>query len=70
MFAADAQFDIRSGLPSQFSCHLNQFSHALLIQMSEWGAFKDLLFVVIREESARIITREAIGHLGQIIGAE
>ena len=70
VFAADAQFDVRTGLFTQFSCHFNQFTNTGLVQFSEWIAFIDLVGVVVVEEFTSVVTGEAEGHLSQVVGTE
>ena len=70
MFATDAQLDIRTGLSTGSCRHFDQLADTLLIQVSEWIALKDLLLIVIRQETARIITGETKGHLREVIGTE
>ena len=70
VLAADAEMDVRTGLAAQLSSHLNQLAYAVLIQMCEGIGLIDLLLIVIIQELACIITAEAEGHLGQVVGAE
>ena len=50
--------------------HLHQLADTVLVQLSEGIVLKDLGGVVSIQELASIVTGEAVGHLGQVVGAE
>ena len=70
MFAADAQLDIGSGRPALPGCHLNELSHAILIQFRERIRLVNLAFVIVRQELACVVTGEPEGHLRQVVGSK
>ena len=70
MLAADAQLDVGTGLPAEVCCHLYKLADANLIKACEGIALEDLLLIVIAEELACVVTAEAEGHLGEVVGAE
>ena len=63
MFAADTQLDVRTGLAAQFCRHRDQLANAMLIQTGKRILLVNLLVVIMRQESAGVITREAECHL-------
>ena len=70
VLAADAQTQIVAGLAAIMGSHLDQLADADLIQMLERIALVDLVLVVCAQELGSVITAEAKGHLGQVVGAE
>ena len=48
----------------------NELADADLVEACERVALVDLLVVVRAEELAGVVTAEAEGHLGQVVGAE
>src|SRR5699024_8714880 len=46
MLAADAQFDVGTGLTAQVGSHLHQFANAVLVQFRKGIVLVDLLVVV------------------------
>ena len=70
VLAADTKLDLRAGLTAVLDCHLNQLADALLIQASERVGLQDLLLKVTIEDRAHVVTGEAVGHLGQVVGTE
>lgn len=70
LLAADAQLDVRAGLTAKFGSHLDEAADAGLIQLGERIGLVDLAVIVGSEELARVVTAEAVGQLGQVVGAE
>ena len=70
MLTADTQLDVRSGLPSLLNRHLDQLAYTALVQSCKRIGLVDFLLVIIPEELSCIISGEAKGHLGQIVGSE
>ena len=70
VLAADTEVHGRSGRFAHLDRHVHQLAHADLVELRERIGFVDLVLVVRRQELARIVTREAEGHLRQIVGAE
>jgi len=68
--AADAQVDVGAGLAAQLGGHVHQLANALLVQTGEGILLVDLLVVVGAQELAGVVTAEAEGHLGQVVGAK
>ena len=70
VFAADAAVQFGAGLAAELNGHLHQFAHADGVEAGERIGFVDLVLVVRRQELAGVVTREAEGHLRQVVGAE
>ena len=70
VLAADTQLQVGAGLAAQGSGHLDQLANAVLIQAGEGIALIDLAGVVGIQELTGVVTGEAEGHLGQVVGAE
>ena len=70
VLAADAQLDVGAGLTAEIGCHLDQLADADLVEAGEGIVLVDLLVVVSAQELAGVVTGEAEGHLGQVVGAE
>ena len=49
---------------------LDQSAYALLIEACKRIRLEDLLLEVGLEDAAHIVTGEAVGHLGQVVGTE
>ena len=59
MFAADAQLDVRTGLATEVTRHLDQLAYAVLVELGKWVEFINLLVVVVAQEFAGIVAAEA-----------
>ena len=70
LLAADAQLDVGTGLAAQLTGHLHQTAHTGLVQLGEGIGLINLIVVVAGQELTGVITGEAEGHLGQVVGAE
>jgi len=70
MLAADTEFDLRSGLASFVAAHLDQLADAGLVDGDERVIGEDVLVDIKWQELARIVARQAVGGLGQVVGAE
>ena len=70
MLAADAQVQVGVGGAAQLAGHVHQLAHAGLVQLGEGIVLVDLVVVVGVQELAGVVTAEAEGHLGQVVGAE
>ena len=70
MFAADAHLDGRTRSAALFGGNTHKLADACLVQLREGVAFKDAGLVVVLEELARVVAREAVGHLREVVGAE
>ena len=71
MLAADApRPQVRVGLAAVVGSLLIQLANANLVQMLERIALVDLGVVVGSQELGSVVTAEAEGHLGQVVGAE
>ena len=70
MLAADAQNDVGTGSAALFGSNLHQLANALLVQTGEGVVLVNLVLVVSAQELAGVVTGEAEGHLGQVVGAE
>ena len=70
LLAADAQLDVGTGLAAEIRSHLHQAANAHLIELGEGIGLVDLVVVVAGQELAGVVTAEAEGHLGEVVGAE
>lgn len=70
MLAADTQMQVGVHAAAQLAGHIHQLADALLIQLGEGIILVDLLIIVSAEELACVVTAEAVGQLGQVVGAE
>src|ERR1700745_2702491 len=70
MFAADAYLQARTGLAPTRHADLHQFADTVAIDRDEGIYLQDSLGDVGAEEARRIIAADAIGGLGQVVGAE
>ena len=70
MLTADTKVQFRTSLAAKFSSHLHQLADTDLVDTGEGIAFIDLIVVVSTKKLGSIVTAEAEGHLGQIVGAE
>ena len=70
VLAADAQVQIGIRAPAQLRRHLHQTAHAGLVQLGKRVVLIDLPVIVGVQELPGVVTGEAEGHLGQIVGAE
>jgi len=70
MFAANTQFQIGAGLTTQLCRHLHQFTDAVLIQAGKRIVVINLFIIIGTQELSGIVTGEAEGHLGQVVGSK
>ena len=70
VLTADAQTQVGVGLAAVMGSHLDQLANADLIQVLERIALVDFGIIVSGQELSSIVTAEAEGHLGQVVGAE
>ena len=71
MFAADTHFKVRAGGATFVDRHLHELAHAIAVNRLEGIGSEDALFLISDKEVAfGVITGIAVGHLGQVIGAE
>ena len=71
MLAADAQTQVRGWSRGRsWAAILISLANANLVQMLERIALVDLGVVVGSQELGSVVTAEAEGHLGQVVGAE
>ena len=70
VLAADAAMQGRVDTLAQLHSHLHQSANALLIQLRERIVLVDLGVIVGIQELTSVVTAEAKGHLGQVVGAE
>jgi len=68
MFAADSQMQIRTGLAALFHGDLHQLADAGLIQLGSRVALVDVLFNIVFQDAARVVTGKTICHLRQVVG--
>src|SRR5512143_290145 len=70
VLAADADLKVRSGTTSPGHAHLHELPHTLLIQGLEGVLFKDIVFGIVTDELARVVTAETEGCLREVIRSE
>ena len=70
MLAADAELDVRAGTLAFCNSEADQAAYTVLVQTSERIGLEDLLVEVSLQNAAHVITGEAVGHLGEVVGAE
>ena len=70
MFAADAELEARPGPAPAFDAHRDERADADGVDRGERVAVEDLLVGIDLEKLADIVSREAEGELGQVVGAE
>ncbi len=70
VLAADAEVQLRTGCTAKLCSHVNELADTGLVETCKRIALVDLLVIVCTEELAGVVTAEAEGHLGQVIGAE
>ena len=70
MFAADADFQLGLDAATFADAHFDELAYADLVEDFEGIGLDDAVFLVEFEELGSIVTREAEGHLGEVVGAE
>ena len=70
MFSTDRQNHFRPRGPATLSAKRQQFANAVFVQAMKRIFFIDPLLHIRRHKPPRIIARQPIGHLRQIIGAK
>ena len=70
MFAADTDLQARASLAPARHADLHQFAHAIAVDRNEGVDLQNSLGDVRAEKARRVITADAIGGLGQVVGAE
>ena len=70
VLTADTELDVGAGLAAEVSCEGNELADAILVELSEGIVLIDLLVVVSAEELACVVTGEAEGHLGEVVGTK
>ena len=68
VLTADTKVDVRANLAALLCCHSDQLADTVLVKVCEGIGLIDLACIVILQELAGIVTGEAEGHLGQIVG--
>lgn len=63
MLAANAELELRSGLPAQLHCHFEQLADTDRIQSAEWVRLQNILLHVGFNHLAGIVSRQTEGHL-------
>ena len=69
MLAADAELESRTGRAPQLRRHFHQLADADLIELGKGVGLVDIIIIIRPKELIRVVTREAEGHLGQVVGA-
>ena len=67
VLAADTNVHIGSGLLAELDSHFHQLADACLVELCKRIVLEDLSVIVSVQELARVITREAVSHLSQVV---
>ena len=70
LLAADSDFEGRAGGAASGDGHFNELADAGLVDGLERVNGDDFLVDIVIEEPADVVAAEAVGHLGQVVGAE
>ena len=70
VLAADTYVELRVDGLAELDGHIHELAYAGLVELCERIVLKDLGVIVSGEELARVVTAEAEGHLGEVVGAE
>src|SRR5690606_8362253 len=71
VFAADADFKVRTRLASLLYADFDERTDAGLIQHLEWILRQEAMLDVVEQEfTFRVVTADAKGGLSQVVGAE
>lgn len=70
VLAADADLEVGAGGTAFLDAHLNELADAFLVEHFEGIGLDDAVLLVELEELGSVVTREAEGHLGEVVGAE
>ena len=70
MLAADAELQVRPLRPSALDGDAHQFPHPFDVESDEGVMLDDALLAVNLDETAGVVARQAIGRLGQVVGAK
>jgi len=70
VLAADAAVHLGTDLLAEGNGHFHKLANAVLVQLGEGVVLVDLAVVVSREELTCVVTAEAEGHLGEVVGAK
>ena len=70
VFSADADLEIGASFAPALGAHFNQLTHSGLIERGKGILLEDSLLQVLGEELVNVVTRDAVGSLGKVVGAE
>ena len=70
VFAADTAMKLFAGALAELNGSFHKFAYALGIEPCKRVEFVNLCRIVRRKELACVVTREAEGHLREVVGAE
>ena len=70
MLAADPDREVRPSAPTPFDPHLDQVPDSVHIDRHERVVLENSATHVIRQECARVISRQRVAHLSQVVGPE
>ena len=70
MLAANADLEVGAGLASTLAADFDHLAHTRLVDADKRIVFIEVVLDIEGQEIARIVAGEAIGRLGQVIGAE
>src|SRR5690242_12933001 len=70
MLAADAELQVLARLAAALGADLHQLADAIAVDRDEGVLLEDALLLILAEEAAGVIARQAEAGLRQIVGAE
>src|SRR5262249_30565820 len=70
VFATDADFQLLVGFAAALDSDPHQVGYAARIEFLERVLLVDPALQIVAEEFRGVITREPVGHLSQVVGAE
>ena len=70
VFAADAAVEFRADALAEPDRHFHELADTQLVELRERVVLEDLLVVVGRQELARVVARETVRHLSEVVRAE
>jgi len=70
VLATDADLEVGIGGAAFLDTHLYELAYTLLVEYLEGIGLDDAVLLVELEELGSVVTREAEGHLGEVVGSE
>ena len=70
MFTANTDVHIRSYAAAELTSHIHELADTVLVELCKGIVFVDLGIVIGIKELTGVVTAEAEGHLGKVVGTE